>query len=315
MTDSGTSTIIKTQPPQKRHGFFMDVLIRLVQQKPLGTFGLIVVIILLLTGIFAPLLAPFGINEIHLADRLMPPGGNYLLGTDQLGRDVLSNIIYGARVSVIIGLSASAIQTVLSTAIGAMSGLIGGKFDLIFQRFVDAWMSIPPLLILLTLVAIVGKGMLQIILVIAIPGAIAQSRIPRSAVISIKENVYVEAAKAIGSTTPRLLFRHILPNIVPLIIIMFTTYVGGVILLEAALSFLGFGVPPGVPSWGSMLSMEGRQYMEMAPALALWPGAALSITVYGINMFGDAMRDLLDPKLRGKVGRYGATGKKKPGLG
>lgn len=301
---------MQSEAEPKRRKFIVDLFLRLVREKPLGTFGLIVVILLLFTGIFADQLAPFGMNEIHLIDRLQPPGGKYLLGTDQLGRDILSNIIYGARVSMIIGLSASAIQTVISTALGALSALIGGKFDLVLQRFVDAWMSIPALLILLTLVAIVGRGMAEIILVIAIPGSIAQSRIPRSAVIGIKENVYVDAARAIGATTPRLLFRHILPNIMPLIIIIFTMHVGGVILLESSLSFLGFGVPPGVPSWGSMLSLEGRQYMEMVPALALWPGAALSVTVYGINMFGDAMRDLLDPRLRGRAGRYGGTSKK-----
>jgi peptide/nickel transport system permease protein len=231
----------------------------------------------------------------------------YPLGTDQLGRDILSRLIYGARISMIIGLGAAIISQVESILIGVISGYIGGTVDLIIQRFVDAWMSLPTFLVLITLMSVLGStngGILPITLVIGITSGIGSSRVIRSAVIGIKTNTYIAAADAIGNGPTRTMIRHILPNILAPIIIGFTLGVGSAILAEASLSFLGLGVPPNIPSWGSMLSNEGRQYMEKAPLLAFWPGLALSLAVFGINMFGDALRDLLDPRLRGGVGRY-----------
>jgi len=292
----------------KRRGLLADFLTRLVKEKPLGTVGGTIVLLLLFAGIFADVLAPYGMNEIHLEDRLADPSAQYWLGTDQLGRDVLSRIIYGARISVIIGLSATTLNIIVGTIIGTLTGFYGGKFDLVVQRFVDAWMAFPWLLILITIISLVGQGMLQIILVLGISGGIGGSRITRSAVIAIKENVYMTAAESIGNPTRRTLVRHVLPNIMAPIIIIFTSSIGGVILTEASLSFLGFGLPPDIPSWGGMLSGEGRKFMELAPRLAIWPGAALSVVVYGTNMFGDAIRDLLDPRLRGGVGGMGAHG-------
>ncbi len=175
------------------------------------------------------------------------------------------------------------------------------------QRFVDAWMAFPGLLLLLTIMSIAGRGLLQIILVLGIAGGIGGSRVVRAAVIAIKENDYFLAARAVGTPTSQIFLRHVLPNIVAPIIIIFSINIGGVILSEASLSFLGFGLPIGVPSWGVMLSQEGRQFMEMAPRLAVWPGLCLTIVVYSLNMFGDAMRDLLDPRLRGGQGSYGAA--------
>jgi peptide/nickel transport system permease protein len=294
----------------KRHSFLVDLLIRLWKEKPLGTIGLVIVLVLLLTGIFADFLAPYPMGKTDLLNMLQPPSAQHLLGTDNVGRDELSQIIYGARVSVIIGLSATALTMVVSIIIGALSALIGGKFDLVVQRFVDAWLCIPVMLILLIMVSILGKGMWQVIVVIGIPTGIGSSRIIRSAVFAIKENTYVDAGRAIGCSTFTLLTRHILPNIMPVIIIGFSTMIGGVILMEASLSFLGYGVPPGVPSWGSMLSQEGRIFMEIEPMLAVWPGLALTLVVYGTNMFGDALRDLLDPKLKGGLGSYGGPRKK-----
>ena len=183
--------------------------------------------------------------------------------------------------------------------IGGTSGFLGGKLDLGVQRFVDAWMAFPGLLLLLTIMSIAGRGLLQIILVLGIAGGIGASRVVRGAVIGIKENDYFLAARAIGSPGAATLIRHVLPNIMAPVIIIFSITVGGVIITEASLSFLGFGLPIEVPSWGGMLSREGRQYMEAAPHLALFPGLALTITVYSLNMFGDAMRDLIDPRLRG----------------
>ena len=291
--------------PKRRTGaayFFVS----LVKEKPLGTISGIIVLILIFVAIFADVLAPYGYTEIHLIDRLQGASARYLLGTDQLGRDFLSRIIYGARLSIVVGLSATALNVVVAVLIGGTSGFLGGKFDLLVQRFVDAWMAFPGLLLLLTIMSIVGKGVPQIILVLGISGGISGSRVVRGAVIAVKENDYFQATESIGSSKWRTLARHVLPNIMAPVIIIFSINIGGVIMNEASLSFLGFGLPPEVPSWGTLLSYDGRRYMEMAPWLALWPGLCLTVVVYCLNMFGDAVRDLLDPRLRG--GGAGAAG-------
>ncbi len=287
-----------------------DFLGRLWKTKPLGTACGIIILILILVSIFAEVLAPYAYDEPHLVDRLQGPSVRYLLGTDQLGRDFLSRIIHGARISITVGLAATSLNVVVAVLLGGISGFVGGKLDLVVQRFVDAWMSFPGLLLLLTVMSIVGKGIPQMILVLGIAGGIVSSRVVRGAVIGIKENVFFDAAEAIGSSKWRTLAWHVLPNIAAPVIIIFSINVGGVIMAEASLSFLGFGLPPEVPSWGSLLSRGGRQYMEQAPWLALWPGLCLTITGYSLNMFGDAVRDLLDPRLRGGVGRLGAASAK-----
>ena len=283
----------------KRRSRLADFFVRLVKEKPLGTISGIIILILFFVAIFADVLAPYGYSERHLADRLTGPSARYLLGTDHLGRDLLSRLIVGARLSLTVGLAATTINVLVAILIGGTSGFLGGKLDLGVQRFVDAWMAFPGLLLLLTIMSIAGRGLLQIILVLGIAGGIGASRVVRGAVIGIKENDYFLAARAIGSPGAATLIRHVLPNIMAPVIIIFSITVGGVIITEASLSFLGFGLPIEVPSWGGMLSREGRQYMEAAPHLALFPGLALTITVYSLNMFGDAMRDLIDPRLRG----------------
>jgi len=302
-TSNGTAVPTKTTE-KKRRGFWGDLFRRLIKEKPLGTFGLVVVIILFIVGIFSSFIAPYDMNYMKLIDRLQNPSTRYWLGTDQLGRDILSRLIFGARISMIIGIGATALSTIISVTIGTISGFVGGKLDLFVQRFVDVWMSMPQFLVLMTVMSIIGNGLPQLIIIIGVTGGIGVSRVIRSAVIGVKSNMYVSAADAIGCGPIRTMMRHILPNIMAPIIINFTMSVGGAIMQEASLSFLGLGVPPGVPSWGSMLSNEGRQYMEAKPALALWPGFALTLVVYGINMFGDSLRDLLDPRLRGGIGRY-----------
>ena len=311
---------ILPEAESKQHSRLVGFFIRLVKEKPLGTVGAVITLLLLLTGIFADLswlglpevgLAPYGMNELHTEDFLAAPSTRFLLGTDSMGRDLLSRVIYGARISVIIGLTASAISTLFATFIGILCGYIGGKFDLIVQRVVDAFMCLPQLIILIFVMSILGPGMLQIILVLGTLWGISGSRLIRSAVIGIKENMYMEAATAIGAPTKRILLRHILPNIMAPIIINFSNAVPGVILTEAALSFLGFGIPPPMPSWGSMLSGSARQYMFKSQWPIIWPGLALSIVVYGVCMFGDAVRDILDPRLRGGAGHYGVRKPKK----
>ena len=283
-----------------------DFLRRLVKEKPLSIIAGVVILLLMLVAIFADVLAPFPHDEVNIVDRMQAPSGRYLLGTDQLGRDLLSRLIFGAQISLTVGLAATAVNVVVAVLIGGPSGFFGGRLDLAAQRFVDAWMAFPGLLLLLTIMSLVGRGVPQIIVVLGVTGGIGGSRVIRGAVIGVKENVYFQAAEAIGSTGWRTLIRHVLPNIAAPVIIIFTINVGAVIISEAALSFLGFGLPISVPSWGGMLSREGREFMEVAPRLALWPGLCLTIVVYCLNMFGDAVRDLLDPRLRGGVGRLGA---------
>jgi len=295
---------------RKRHSFVVESGIRLVKEKPLGTVGGIITLLLLFTGIFADFLAPYGMNEIFPTEAMSPPSATFWLGTDNLGRDMLSRVIFGARISVIIGLAAATISSLVEIVIGMTSGYIGGKSDLVVQRFVDAIMCFPGIVLLLVVMSMVGPGMLTIIIVLGVQWGINGSRIIRGATMSIKENVYVEAAVAIGCSRNRILIRHILPHIMAPLIINFSTRVPGIILTEASLSFLGYGIPPPAPSWGGMLSGSGRENMFMAPWMAIWPGLALSIVVYGINMFGDALRDILDPRLRGGIGRYGVRVKK-----
>ena len=293
-----------TVPPSvvigpKRRGRLANFSVRMVREKPLGTASGIIILILILVSIFADVLAPYPYVEVHLVDRLQGPSAQYLLGADHLGRDLLSRLIYGARISILIGLTVTTLDIVISSLIGGISGFLGGKFDLIVQRWCDALSTFPALLLLLTIMSVVGRGLPQIILVLGIVGGLNGSRVLRGAVIAIKESDYFLAAEAVGSPRLRTFFRHVLPNIMPLIIIAFSISIGGVILSLASLGFLGYGLPPGIPDWGGMLSREGRLYMEQAPWLALLPGLCLTITVYSLNMFGDAMRDLLDPRLRG----------------
>ncbi len=253
MADSPSGRVAET----KKHSVLVGFLIRLVKEKPLGTVGAVITLLLLFVGIFADLLAPYRMNELT-GELLTLPSARFWLGTDNLGRDLLTRVIFGARISVIVGLVATSLATIISTIIGMLSGYIGGKFDLVVQRFVDSVMCLPWLIIAMIVMSLVGVGMFQIILVLGVVWGIGGSRFPRSVVISIKENVYLEAARAIGCPTTRILTRHVLPNIMAPIIILFSTTVPGVILVEASLSFLGFGIPPPAPSWGGMLSGTGR---------------------------------------------------------
>lgn len=272
---------------------------RLFRDKPLGAAGGLLMLLFVIVGVFGPWIAPFGFNEISPADRLLPPSLAHWFGTDNLGRDVLSRCIHGAQISVIIGCAAAVLATLISGVLGIVSGYFGGRLDLVAQRFIDAWMSFPDLVILIVVVSVVGPGMVQIICTLGLLLGIAGSRIVRSAVISAREHMYVHAAQSIGASAPRILWRHILPNVMPPIIVLFTTRVGTVILAESGLSFLGLGVPPPAPSWGGMLSGSGRTYMFQGPWLALAPGLCLTAVVYATNVFGDALRDLLDPRMRG----------------
>jgi len=282
-------------PARRPRGFWS----RLFRDKPLGAFGAVVLLFFLACGVLADVIAPYGFNDISPLDRIQPPSLEHWFGTDNLGRDVLSRCLYGAQLSVIIGLSAAFLATLISTLIGIVSGYFGGRIDLLVQRFVDAWMIFPELVVLIVVVSVLGPGMPQIIGILGLGLGIAGSRIVRSAVISVREHMYVHAAQSIGAPSPRILWRHVFPNVLPPIIVLLTTRVGTAILAESGLSFLGLGVPPPAPTWGSMLTGSGRTYMFDGPWLALAPGLCLTVVVYSTNVFGDALRDLLDPRMRG----------------
>jgi len=286
-------------PPPRPKNATLHFFGRLFREKPLGAFGFVICAIFLFCGVFADVLAPYGYNQISPINRLKPPGEKFWFGTDNLGRDMFSRTLYGAQLSVIIGLAAAALATFVSVFIGILSGYLGGKIDMVLQRFVDAWMSFPDLIILIVVVSVVGPGMGPVIVILGLLYGIAGSRIIRGAVLSVRENAYVHAAQSTGATLPRILWKHILPNVMAPVIVLFTTRVGLVILAESGLAFLGLGVPPPAPTWGGMLSGAGRSFMYLAPWLALVPGLCITIVVYGINVFGDALRDLLDPRMRG----------------
>ena len=303
------ATISELSP--KSRSLLADLGNRLVREKPLATAGGVILLVLILIAIFADAIAPYSATEFDLVDRLEGPSGQHLMGTDNLGRDVFSRIVYGARVSVTVGVVASLICMLVAGLVGLVTGYIGGKTDMVIQRFVDAWMCFPWLFLVLSIMALLGSGLVQVIGVLGVHRGIRNSRVVRSAVIGIKENVYMDAAVAVGSSRSRIMLRHIVPNIMAPLIVIFSISMGQMILAEATLSFLGYGVPPPLPTWGSMLSGDARAYMLRAPWLAIFPGLALALAVYGINMLGDGVRDILDPRLRGKLGRYG----KKPATG
>jgi peptide/nickel transport system permease protein len=287
--------------PPRRHAF-RRVLVALgwfARSKPIGAASALIVIAMLVMTVFAERIAPYGYDETVRGARMAPPGAAHWLGTDNLSRDIWSRIVFGARVSVTVGFATIFLGTVAAAALGISSGYFGGKYDLVVQRVVDAWMSFPYLVIILSVMAVLGPGLLNVILSLSIIVAATGSRVIRGATIGVAQHAYVEAARAMGCGHARILVRHILPNVTATIIILATIGLGGIILAESALSFLGFGVPPPYPSWGSMLSGSGRTYMYRAPWMAVWPGVAISLAVFAFNMLGDALRDVLDPRLRG----------------
>ena len=253
---------------------------------------------MVLVAIFADVLAPYEFNDTALLRALQRPGATHWFGTDELGRDVYSRVIHGARVSMLVGLAATAISIGLGGLIGIVSGYFGRRVDLVLQRLVDAWMAFPGLVMAIVILALLGPGLWSVILALGVSQAFSQSRTIRSATLVVREQPYIEASLAVGASHWRVLGRHVLPNVVAPIIIVASTFLGFVILVEAAVSFLGYGVPPPRPSWGGMLSATGRVYMIRAPWLSIFPGLALSLAVFGFNVLGDALRDLLDPRLR-----------------
>jgi len=296
--DNARAEVLVERRPKAKFG---ASLINFAVHKPLGAAGGFVITVALLIAIFAPVLAPYDPQDIGVAVKFTAPfTAVQLLGTDELGRDVLSRLIYGARISLTVGVVSVAIGIGVGTLIGIFSAYAGGKVDLIIQRITDALMAFPAIIMALALMAALGasqKNVIVALVVILMPGAI---RVIRSQVLSIKELDYTLAARAIGANSIRVMMRHILPNVMATFIVLSTITLGYAIVVEASLSFLGVGIPPDVPSWGGMLNLGASTYIEISPWLAIFPGVAIAVLVFAVNLLGDSLRDVLDPKLRGR---------------
>lgn len=271
---------------------------RLAGEHPLGAAGALLILVTVVTAIFAPVLAPQDPLRIFAERRLSPPGGDFLLGTDNLGRDLLSRIIYGARVSVTIGVLSMLLGSTAGAVVGLVSGYLGGHVDMLVQRLVDTLMAFPLLILAVAVVAILGPAPEHVVIAIALVLVSQAARVVRSATLSVKAAQYVEAARAVGCDSSRILFVHVLPQCVAPFIIVATAAIGWAIVVEASLSFLGVGTPPPTPTWGGMLSGAARVYAREAPWMVIFPGVAISLVVFGFSLLGDAMRDILDPRMR-----------------
>jgi ABC-type dipeptide/oligopeptide/nickel transport system permease subunit len=270
------------------------------RRKPLGAVSAVIIAVVVFTAVFAPLLAPHNPTDTHPRDKLQGPNATYKLGTDDLGRDVLSRVIVGARTSLWAGLSATVFGTLVGGFIGMISGYAGGRADMAIQRVMDSIQALPLIVLLLVIVVALGPSLWNIVWALSIGILPAACRIVRSATLAVKTEPFVEAARVVGARPARIVFTHIFPNVTAPLIVVASVTIGGAILAEASLSFLGLGVPPPNPSWGGMLAASGRRYFERAPTLAIFPGLAITITVLAFNLLGDTLRDLLDPRLRGR---------------
>lgn len=288
----------------------MQVLKDLFRKKPIGGVCLIILFAFLFMAIFADVLAPTpmvnGALPKNLAEGKLAPFQTmaHPLGTDRMGQDLLSYMIYGARTSVILCVCCTLLSTFISLVIGVLSAVVGGWFDLIVQRIVDAVGCIPQMLLLLLLMAMLGNGIPQMIFALSVPSGIGGSRMVRSSAISVKDSGYCRNSDLLGGNVFWKCIKHVVPNIMPLVIISAAGSLGGVVMMEASMNFLGYGVDPGTPSWGALITGAGRDLMFTCPWMCLVPGIAIAILTFSANMFGDAIRDLLDPRLKGGVGSY-----------
>ena len=271
---------------------------QLVRKQPLGAAGAFIVIVMGVAAIFANVITPYNPVANNLASMLQPPEINHWMGTDEFGRDILTRVIYGARTALSVGLTAAFLGATGGLILGVASAYFGGIFDLITQRIVDVVMAFPLIILALAVVATLGPGTQNVIVAITIPFIPTCARVVRSSALAIREIPYVDAARALGFSHARIILRHMVPNVMAPYLIMLSTFVGQAILLEAVLSYLGMGVQDPTPAWGLMLKGGAEEYLESAPWVSIFPGLAISFAVFGFNLFGDAMRDVLDPKMR-----------------
>jgi peptide/nickel transport system permease protein len=273
---------------------------KFVRTKPLGAGGAAIILAMLVVGAFSEVLAPYDPYSPNYALQFARPSAEHWFGTDEFGRDLMSRLIYGARIALFVGFTASFIGCTLGGLLGVISAYVGGKVDLFLERLMDILLAFPQLILALAIASILGPAVQNVVIAISIPIIPRAARVVRATALSVKENVYVEAVQALGAPQPRIVLRHIVPNVVAPYIIILTAQLGGAILAEAALSYLGLGAAEPTPSWGLMLSGSALSYAEKAPWIAVFPGIAISLGVFGFNLFGDSLRDALDPKLRGR---------------
>jgi peptide/nickel transport system permease protein len=271
---------------------------RFARRRPLGALGAAIVIVMMLAALLAPVIAPYDPLDTNFIAILQPPSREFLFGTDAFGRDVFSRLLYGARTALLIGFASALIGASLGALLGTVSAYFGGRTDLLLQRVVDVFLSFPIIVLALAVVAVLGTGVVNVILAIVVPTVPQVARVIRASALSVREMPYVESARAMGASHWRIIARHMLPNVMAPYLILLTAFLGQAILLEASLSFLGLGVAEPTPAWGLMLRGSGVQFAERAPWLAIAPGLAISLTVFAFNVFGDALRDALDPRLR-----------------
>jgi peptide/nickel transport system permease protein len=275
-----------------------ETVLKFIRTKPLGAAGALVILAMMVVAVLADVVAPYDPYEADYGAQFARPSASHWFGADEFGRDVLSRIIYGARIALFVGFAASVMGTTLGGLLGVTSAYCGGKVDLLLERLMDILLAFPQLILALAIASILGPAVPNVVIAIAIPIIPRAARVVRSAALSVKEHVYVEAVQALGACNRRIVLRHIVPNVVAPYIIMLTAQLGGAILAEAALSYLGLGAAEPTPSWGLMLSGSALAYAEKAPWIGVFPGVAISLGVFGFNLFGDSLRDALDPKLR-----------------
>jgi peptide/nickel transport system permease protein len=286
-----------TRPARRREGW-LGALRDFCQRRPLGAIGAAIILVMVAMAATAGWIAPYDPLETDYGAMLAAPDVRHLLGTDAFGRDVLSRIIYGSRTALMVGLGASLLGAVLGSVIGVASAYFGGRIDLVVQRFMDVLFAFPVIILALAVVAVLGTGAGNVILAIAAPMVPRCARVVRASALAIREMPYVDAARACGYGHRRIILRHMMPNVMAPILIMTTAFLGEAILLEASLSFLGLGVQEPTAAWGLMLRGAAVQFAESAPWMAIFPGIAISLGVFGFNLFGDSLRDALDPRLR-----------------
>ena len=277
---------------------FMRLLKQFVSEHPLGAFGAVIVLILILVAIFAPWIAPYG-PKVTDFDAYLPPSHVHWFGTDHLGRDIFSRVVWGSQLSLYVGLTSVGVGVTIGALWGIGTAYLGGTIDVVTQRVVDVLMGFPPIILALGLMAALGQSVNNVIIALVILLSPSAARTMRSSVLSLKEMAYVESARALGASTMRVIFQHLVPNCLGTYIVLFTVNVAYAIVVEAALSFLGLGSPPDEPSWGGMLTAATAS-LERAPWIAFFPGAAISLVVFGLNLLGDAIRDMTDAKMRGR---------------
>ena len=275
-------------------------LIDMIRRQPLASAGGLVVLIMIFATIFADFLSPYDPEAASWVNQLTPPSAEFWLGTDAFGRDILTRIIYGARTALFVGFTAAFVGATGGLILGVASAYFGGRFDIICQRLVDIVMAFPLIVLALAVVATLGAGTVNVIIAITIPFIPQCARVVRSSALAIREIPYVDAARALGYSHMRIIMKHMIPNVMAPYLIMLTTFVGQAILLEASLSYLGMGVQEPTPAWGLMLQGGAEEFAESAPWVPIFPGLAITLAVFGFNLFGDGLRDVLDPRLRSR---------------